>query len=503
MATTLPVRPNQFTAVRREFVFKVDGNRAILYPLDYINTHIHFLTPIQGLALSLLDGASRFSEIERFFSRLFPNDAPTAFVDTLRSVDELVRTNVSPVGIGAEGILEISDQPITEAFQFDPRDFVIAPEAYCEVMNGVKTRFRLESPINLYTVVTHRCHTNCLYCYADRRIKMGSEMPLDRWRELIEEAAAMGVRMCSPDNGDTFARRDGVDFLKLLIEHKMLFLLSTKAFVDRDWVARLVDAGFTDKVNGVLDRPVQLSFDAVDEDVNMRVLNVKQPRIHLTAQTFDNFMSFGIMPIIKAVITGLNVDQAKKIVDFFYPRGARNFSFVRYTRSFHHHTDDLFVTANHHSTLANQFQQIRAKHPDITINENLSMAPPSPGELTPERKQEIWGHRLGCGGGWHALGIGPNGGAFLCEQMAYEDPFLVGDARTQSLREIWNSPRMFNFIHPSREQFAGSSCATCDEFEKCMWEKGRCYRDAYYSYGSIYTAPPLCPMNDRSGLRIS
>jgi MoaA/NifB/PqqE/SkfB family radical SAM enzyme len=504
MATTaLSVGPNQFAAVRREFVFKVDGNRAILYPLDYINTHIHFLTPLQGLALSMLDGVSRFSEIERFFSRLFPNGETTAFVDTLESVDELVRSDVSPTGIGAKGILEISDKPITEAIRFDPRNFVIAPEDYSQVMSGVKTRFRLESPINLYTVVTHRCQTSCLYCYADRRIKMGKEMPFDRWRELIEEAAGMGVRMCSPDNGDTFVRRDGVHFLNLLIEHEMLFLLSTKAFLDRDSVARLVDAGFADKINGVVDRPVQLSFDAVDEDVNMRVLNVKKPRTHLTAQTFENFMSFGIMPIIKAVITGLNVDQPKKIVDFFYPRGARTFSFVRYARSFHRHTDDLFVTTNHHSTLAGQFEAIRANYPDITLNENLSMAPSSTGDLTPERKKQLWAQRIGCGGGWHALGIGPDGGAFLCEQMAYEDPFLVGDARIQSLHEIWNGTKMFDFIHPSRERFSGSSCATCDDFENCMWEKGRCYRDAYYSFGSIYTTPPLCPINNKPGVRIS
>lgn len=332
MTTVSSIRPEQFAAVRRDFVFKVDGDRAILYPLDYVNTHIHFLTPIQGFALSLMDGLSRFSEIENFFCRLFPGDGMSAFAETLESIDRLVRSNVSAVGIGAEGILEVSDSPIKQAIHFDPRQFIINPDHFLQTMKGVKTRFRLQSPINLYTVFTHRCQTNCLYCYADRRIKMGREMPFGRWRELIEEAAAMGIRMCSPDNGDTFVRRDGVDFLNLLIEHKMLFLLSTKAFLDRKSVARLVDAGFTDKINGVVERPVQLSFDAVDEAVNMRVLNVRKPRTQLMARTFDSFLSFGIVPIIKAVVTGFNIDQPKKIVDFFYPRGARTFSFVRYTR---------------------------------------------------------------------------------------------------------------------------------------------------------------------------
>ena len=80
------------------------------YPLDYINTHIHILTPIEGLALSLLDGVSRFSDTESFFFRLFPDAGTTAFVDTLGSIDQLVRSNVSAVGIGAEGILQVLRQ---------------------------------------------------------------------------------------------------------------------------------------------------------------------------------------------------------------------------------------------------------------------------------------------------------------------------------------------------------------------------------------------------------
>ncbi|GLR45650.1 radical SAM protein [Mesorhizobium amorphae] len=503
MTTKLSIRPDQFVAARREFVFTQDGNRPILYPLDYINTHIHFLTPIQGFALSLLDGASRFSDIDLFFRQLFPEAAAGRLIETLSGVDALVRASVSATGIGAHGVLEIADSPITEAIRFDPRCFIIDQQAYSRAMQGIKTRFRLEAPINLYTVFTHRCQTDCLYCYADRRIKRGKEMRLERWRELIEEAASMGVRMCSPDNGDTFVRQDGIDFLNLLVEHEMLFLLSTKAFLDRNAVARLVDVGFKEKINGVVERPVQLSFDAADEDVNMRVLNVKKPRTKLVALTFDNFMAFGIQPIIKAVITGLNVDQPKKIIEFFYRRGARTFSFVRYARSFHRHSDDLFVTSAQHAMLAREFEAIRAEFPDIALNENLTIAPTPAGELTPERKREIWSQRIGCGGGWHALGIGPDGGAFLCEQMAYAEPFLVGDARHQSLREIWTGSRLLNFIHPSREKFAGSSCEVCSSFESCMWEKGRCYRDAYFSYGSVHATPPLCPFNDQPGVRLS
>jgi MoaA/NifB/PqqE/SkfB family radical SAM enzyme len=68
------------------------------------------------------------------------------------------------------------------------------------------------------------------------------------------------------------------------------------------------------------------------------------------------------------------------------------------------------------------------------------------------------------------------------------------------IREI---RRLLDFIHPAREQFQGTICHQCPEFEQCMWEQRRCYRDAYFCYGTVYGAPPLCPYNSRSGLRLS
>ncbi|MBL4613919.1 MAG: radical SAM protein [Magnetovibrio sp.] len=494
------VRDHQFTAIRGEFEFKVDGDRAVIYPLDYINPHIHFITPIQGFALSLLDGQTPFSELDDLFKILFPDCDADTFLNTLQSIDVLIRRHVTQTGIGAEGLIEISDTPIRNARSYDPKEFVISPMDYKTVMGGIKTKYRLRAPINIYTVLTHRCHTDCLYCYADR--KKGAEMPLSRWRELISEAAEMGVRLCSPDNGDTFARKDGVDFLECLIEHKMHFLLSTKAHLNHENVKRLMDAGFAKKINGVISRPVQLSVDAIDEALSMQLLNVRKPRLKKTVKTFEHFLSFGIMPVIKSVITGLNCDEPKKIVDYFYQIGARKFTFVRYTRTFHRHSDDLFVTQQNHHSLVTQFSEIRSAYPDIELNENLSMAPSPLQELTSERKKEIWDNRIGCGGGWHALGIGPDGKAFLCEQMAYEEPYFVGDASHLSIRDIWDGDPMYDFIHPPREKFKGASCSACPQFETCMWEQGRCYRDAYFSYGSIYTPPPMCPTNTKSGLRL-
>lgn len=498
--TTLSIHDAQYMGIRREFIFRRDGARAILYPLDYNNTPIHFLLPIQAFVLSLVNGRRRLSDITSTFASLFPESRWTV-LDILTDLDSNVRAAATSDGLGQDGLFEVSDHIIDHAPQYDPRDFVLDVKEYNSIISNVKTRFRLSIPINIYIIPTHRCHVDCVYCYADR--KATPEMPLSRWREIFDEMAHLGIRFCSPDNGDIFARKDGIDLVEHMLKLKMHFLLSTKIAVSKETIGRLVDAGLTEKVNGVLERQVQLSIDSIDSELGMKILNVKHPRLQQNTETFLNFMSFGIMPIVKCVVTGLNVSQPLPIFEYFYRLGARRFSFVRYTRSMHKHTDNLFVRPEHLPLLREQFAQIRERFPDCELNENLTAIPDTAPTITPDIKQAFWNKRIGCGGGWQALGIGPDGQAFLCEQMAYEPEYFVGDASRQSIMDIWNSKEMFRFIHPSPDQFGDEACASCGEFENCMYEKGRCYRDAYYSYGSVYTQPPQCPKNSRPGIRLS
>lgn len=489
----------KFLAVNREYVFRMDGKRAIFYPLDYYNTPVTYLLPIESLALSLLDGRKSAQAISELFGALVPNSKRSLW-SILDSLNEKAKTTALPGGVGSGGLIEVAESPIEHAPKFDSREFITGLSDYIDVMSDPKTRYRLQTPINVYIVPTHRCHTDCVYCYADKR--KTKEMPIERWRELIAEMAYLGIRLCSPDNGDTFARKDGIDIIECMLEHKMHFLLSTKTHVPKAVVGRLLEAGLMEKVNGVIPRKVQLSIDAIDEDLGMRLLNVKRSRHELNVNTFKNFLSFGVMPTVKGVITGLNYHQPLKIVEYFHKLGGRVFNFVRYTRSFHRHSDRLFLKVDHLLRLREEFALIRDRFPDIELSENLSDSPLTPPVMTSERKNEMWAQRSGCGGGWHALGIGPDGRAFLCEQMAYEDPFLVGDASYQSIEKIWNNQKLIDFIHPSRKEFSSEICENCRDFESCIWGKGWCYRDAYYSYGKIHAPPPACPKNEHPGIRM-
>jgi MoaA/NifB/PqqE/SkfB family radical SAM enzyme len=490
----------EFAGILREFIFKVDGHRPILYPLEYTNPTIHYLSPQQGLALSLLNGRRTLSQARQVFAAIAPGARADAFDQLVASADDAVRRNPSTNGFGRNGVLEWSREPLEHAPDYDPRDFVVNPDEHRAAFDHPQTRLRLRTPINVYTVFTHRCFTSCAYCYAQR--PRTQELPLTRWREIIAEMRSLGIHLASPDNGDTFARRDGVELLECLLEHGMHFLLSTKAFVSREVVARLVDAGLTRPVRGVVERKVQLSLDAVEPDVARSILGVRADRTRRMVDTLDNFLSFGIMPKVKGVITGLNHTQPLRIVEELYPRGARVFNFVRYRRTFHRHTDSLFVQPGHETDLRRQFDTILERYPDVDLQQEFFPdTAPDPG-TAPPTKRELWANRLGCGGGWNSLGISTDGKAFLCEQVPMEDPFIVGDASTASIAEIWDGKPLRDFIFPTREQFDGTACQACPDFEECMWATGRCYRDAFFNYGTVYDQPPACPRNQREALRL-
>ncbi len=248
MSIQQPFREDEFISIRREFIMKVDGGRPILYPIDFDSTPIHYLSPEEGLALSLLRGDRTFGETQRFFRRLFPACGEQVFPGLIEEADEMVRAQPTPSGIGRQGILLRSDEPVYDGQVFDPREFVVSPAEFAERAADPKRRLRLDTPIHIFTIFTHRCFTRCVYCYAER--EPVKEMPLARWREIIGEMERLGIVLSSPDNGDTFARPDGIDFLESLLEHNMHFLLSTKGHLSRETVARLMAAGFNKPVRG-------------------------------------------------------------------------------------------------------------------------------------------------------------------------------------------------------------------------------------------------------------
>ncbi|MBN2238965.1 MAG: radical SAM protein [Dehalococcoidales bacterium] len=499
--STEPVTFKEYVSIRNDFVLKNDDGRIIVYSLSPFDSSHYTIQPLDGFALSLLDGKRKFSEIEDEFRQFFP-DAEISLTEIVTEVDNLVRGDPSLINIKGEGLLEQSDRPITHSITYNPKEFIVSVEKFREIMADIRTRTRLSTPLTIMTFFTDRCQTDCIYCYVDKTY--GPEMPMTRWRELIREMKELDIMQVGLDGGEPLARPDGLEFLEELIGNDMVFLLSTKARFTKEHVSRLMDAGFRNKVRNYIERNVQLSIDAWDDKLIERITGSSVFKKNII-DTFDNFMEAGVEPRIKSVILPMNADQPLKVVEFFYPRGARQFRFSQYFRSFYRHSEDFFMKENSRRVFLEQLEEIHSRYPDADIQDDFSggvITDPDTPRTTAD-KEKAWARRAGCAGGWTMLGVAPGGGAILCEMMLHREPYLLGDLNTQSLMEVWNSRKLLDFIYPPRDKFKGTVCYDCPDFETCHWEKGYCYRDAYFSYGTIYEAPPNCPRQNKPGIRVT
>ena len=110
-----------------------------------------------------------------------------------------------------------------------------------------------------------------------------------------------------------------------------------------------------------------------------------------------------------------------------------------------------------------------------------------------EERRETWPKRSSCSGGTSSLVINADGNVLLCEQVPNEPPFIVGNLRSRSILDVWNSDRLLGAVHPEQEKFEGTACFDCDEFDECHTSLGRCFRDALMCFGTCYAPPPACP----------
>jgi len=62
--------------------------------------------------------------------------------------------------------------------------------------------------------------------------------------------------------------------------------------------------------------------------------------------------------------------------------------------------------------------------------------------------------------------------------------FITGDLTTQSIEEVWNSPRALELAFPKKENFRDASfCKKCSIFADCYQYHNKCYVDVIKGYG--------------------
>ena len=475
-----PFAPSARPRILAPWLLRDDRDNLLLYKCTHAELKYRVLSPVQAMILPFFSGERSYAEIQAIWLRLIK---PAQKAESLRDLDEVVRNLTAP-----DEIIGLTGPP-SESFR-DPGKIPLPDFS--------KYRWPVERtsvPVSVLVALTNRCCANCRYCYAERGAC--PELSRAEWMGIFDQLAAHSIRIVDLAGADPFMRTDVFDLLRAMAERSFTFMVSTKSHISPAWARRLAELGIGRNQPGAPYRAMQVSVDSANNRLAAWLTGVPD-YLDRARSTTANLIAAGISPRIKCVLTPYNCDEPEQIVALFQSLGVRRFQFVQYGRSIYRHSDDLFLTREQKLHLSETLPIPAAQHRDIEIVFQDETSETKTGE----QLAAAWQQRAVCTGGRSALFIQPNGDVTLCEQLPHAPGNVVGNLLKQSLVEIWNGAALEAFIHPERSKFAGAVCFSCQEFDTCHFGSGYCYRDSLSAFGSLYDAPPGCPLQKKQPLRL-
>jgi radical SAM protein with 4Fe4S-binding SPASM domain len=451
-----------------------DHNYIVAYKYAVIDQIYKPLNQLEATIILLIDGINTVGDIKNVCLEIY--DPPTHLRHQfLNHIDQSFNNLMS-----LEGFISLKHE-------VSPYTYKFSKYSLPDFANYSFPVTRLERPISAYIAFTDRCLCNCLYCYAEKRIC--KEVDLAHWTNVFDEFYNNEIFHIDIVGGDLFARDDAINILREMVAREFIFFLSTKSFINQQNAELLAEMGIGVPENTTLNRGLQLSIDSAEDHIASFLVN-RPNYLKQVTETTINLLRVGVHPRIKCVLTSYNSDAPEQLICHFEELGVTDFAFAYYSRSHYRHDNNLFLSTKQKSRLSETINRLKLDFPSINI------AFKGDGDEPNNTKYEMWKARAYCSGGRTNMVIQPNGDVILCDQVPCKEPFIIGNVFEQGVMGVWKSKKLTEFIYPKREKFIGKVCFNCPEFDDCHQQKGYCYRAALFSYGSIYDAPPQCPLQN-------
>lgn len=160
-------------------------------------------------------------------------------------------------------------------------------------------------PFSVNLMVTTNCTTDCIYCYANR--KLGSQLNTEQMLSLIEELHDNGAVNLSLTGGDIFARPDWKVVLKKVRDVGYRPFLSTKTPITEEDVHYLRNLGYEE---------IQFSLDSEIPSILKSMVRMSPEYIEKVKAFFRCCSEQGLNVLVRSVLTSYN--SAPQQIESFY-----------------------------------------------------------------------------------------------------------------------------------------------------------------------------------------
>ena len=474
------------------YSIKKDGaNRLIIFSTDQNNNDLDdfilFVHPLIAIFLSLFDGKRSTKKAIEFFSEITSID--NAYI---------------------WGIFNnfISDYPIH--FEFDSKIFHLPKNVLIKGDNDAKRKYqnlddflipfdpesilerRLFTPLTVTFIINLTCVTNCIYCYADRCVSHKyTPLATSKILNIISEAKNIGIQQIDISGGEFFLHTDWKIILKHMVDNGYKPYLSTKVPIDLESLKYIKEIGI---------ESIQISIDTIKKEEMLKILQVEEDYYSSILKTIEYVGCSGLNLITNSQITQVNQNSYRELIEYLIGLsfikqiriGAASFSLYKGVKSFH----DFRISLSKINEIVQYVEDIKKK---TNLEISFSGYSEELRKFDETKRQSIFNERSLCSGNYSSFSLLPDGKCTVCEQLYWNNYFILGDLSKQTIQEMWNSKKAKELNKFSKEKLSNTDtvCVDCDEEEIkfCREDKGICWREQVMAYGDdkFYFPDPRCP----------
>lgn len=364
------------------------------------------------------------------------------------------------------------------------------PESFLSQSIGAavdfKTKRCIKAPLTLVFMVTDRCVTDCVYCYADKSRK-AQYMSLETIERFVSEAASLSIQKIMLDGGEVFLHPQWREILILLKKYQYdVDFISTKMPLSSE------DVSFLKEQNVSL----QISLDAVCAADLSRILNVSRCYRDKILPFILQLDKQGLDYQISTVLTKFNSNARVlgEIYDFVSSLSCiKRWQIRPAFRSLYSKEDFDDIKASE-TDFVEVEKIIKSLQEKSGVKINWAGVSDAKYFSCDKGSEYFVGPR--CSANVSNLFILPDGKVTVCEQLYWSPYFIIGDLNVQGIEEIWKSDKSLSLAYPKRSDFTESSnCKRCKIFDECIGFSNRCYADIIKAYGwehRDYPDPRCC-----------
>jgi radical SAM protein with 4Fe4S-binding SPASM domain len=330
----------------------------------------------------------------------------------------------------------------------------------------------LSAPLRVFLDFTYKCNLKCKHCFTDSGNQRNFELTLEEKKAIIDQMIDMGCYRISLAGGEPLISPHFSEFVRYAVDRNVDVSFTTNGTLFNDKIINLM--------NEVKMKTVTISIDGGTRESHEKIrgrgtFDKTINKIKYLRKNYDGKIA------LRLTMMKTNKDEVEQFIALADSLGCdkAKLNCIRPTGRAALNTE-LMINRNQYVEIVKRAIECRKNYPSLDI-----VLPLNPYDGCENDFIEDLG--FGCVAGKDSMTIFPMGQIKACSQL--DDDFVAGNAKLDSLQDIWINSSKFNFF---RTMPGNSTCSSCHLYDMC---RGGCRYRALKAYGDIDEVDPFCFAN--------